>query len=161
VSTAHRRCRSSLSQPDVDGCGRNVAERILKTTSVPKTKKKDELPMKLSDDPKILTARRNPRRWHHSHKLLEVAIEMGLKPRKPYWKRHHRHHLNIAPPNLNPKNSKTEPPPPDGGQHPPSSMARRTQNRDAAVPTGDEKNLIAWDSPSQGQRGIVYESVLD
>jgi hypothetical protein len=60
VSTAHRCCRSILSQPDVVGCGQKVAERVEKTASVLKTKKKEELPMKLLDDPKILIARRNP-----------------------------------------------------------------------------------------------------
>jgi hypothetical protein len=53
VSTVRCHCRSSLSRPDVVGCGREVAERIKKTTSVPKTKKKEELSMKLLDDPKI------------------------------------------------------------------------------------------------------------
>jgi hypothetical protein len=55
-----RRCRSFLSRPGVVGCGQEVAERVKKTTSAPKTKKKEELPMKLLDDPKIPTARRNP-----------------------------------------------------------------------------------------------------
>jgi hypothetical protein len=57
VSTVRRRCRSSLSQPDVVGCGREVVEQVKKTTSVPETKKKKELSMKLLDDPKIPTAR--------------------------------------------------------------------------------------------------------
>jgi hypothetical protein len=56
VSTACRR-RSSLSRPDVVGCGWEVVERINKTTSVPETKKKEELPIKFLDDPKIPTAR--------------------------------------------------------------------------------------------------------
>jgi hypothetical protein len=60
VSTARRRCRSSLSRSDVVGCGWEVAERVKKTTSVPKTKKKEELLMKLLHDPKIPTARQNP-----------------------------------------------------------------------------------------------------
>jgi hypothetical protein len=60
VSTARRRCRSSLSRLDVVGCGQKVAKRVKETTSARKTKKKEELPMKLLDDPKILTARRNP-----------------------------------------------------------------------------------------------------
>ena len=34
VSTERRRCRSSLSRPDVVDCGREVAERFYKTTSV-------------------------------------------------------------------------------------------------------------------------------
>jgi hypothetical protein len=42
--------------------------------------KKKELSMKLLDDSKIPTARRNPRRPHHSHKPLDVAAEIGLKP---------------------------------------------------------------------------------
>jgi hypothetical protein len=57
VSTARRRCRCSLSRPDVVGCRREVAERVKKTTSVLKPKKKEELPMKLLDNPKIPTAR--------------------------------------------------------------------------------------------------------
>jgi hypothetical protein len=51
VSTVRRRCRSSLSRPGVVDCGREVAERIKKTTSISKTKKKKELPMKLLDTP--------------------------------------------------------------------------------------------------------------
>ena len=104
VSTARRRCRSSLSRPDVVGCRREVAEWVKKTTSVPGTKKKDELPMTLPEDPKIHTARRDPRRPHHSHNLLDVAVEMGLKPGRPYWKRRRHHHLSAAPPNLKPRN---------------------------------------------------------
>jgi hypothetical protein len=57
MSTAHRRCRSSLSRHDIIGCGREVAEQVKKTTSVTKTKKKKKLLMKLLDDPKIPTAR--------------------------------------------------------------------------------------------------------
>jgi hypothetical protein len=37
MSTARCRCRSSLSRPDVVGCGREVTEQVKKTTSVPKT----------------------------------------------------------------------------------------------------------------------------
>jgi hypothetical protein len=88
--------RSSLSRPDVVGCGREVVERVKKTTSVLKTKKTEEPPMKLLDDPKIPTARRNPRRPYHSHKPLDVAAEMGLKPGRPYCTRHHHHHLSAA-----------------------------------------------------------------
>jgi hypothetical protein len=57
VWTVRRRCRSSLSRPDVVGCGWEAVERVKKTTSVPKTKKKKELPMKLLDNPKIPIAR--------------------------------------------------------------------------------------------------------
>jgi hypothetical protein len=57
VSTVHRRCRSSLSRRDVIGCGREVSERVKKTTSVLEMMKKKELPMKLLDDLKIPTAR--------------------------------------------------------------------------------------------------------
>jgi hypothetical protein len=60
-------------------CEREVVERVKKTTSVLKTKKKEELPMKFLDDPKIPTVRRNPRRPHHSHKLFGVTTEMELK----------------------------------------------------------------------------------
>jgi hypothetical protein len=96
VSTARRCCRSSLSRPDIVGCGREVAERVMKTTSVPETKKKEELPMQLLDDPKIPTARQNPRRPHHSHKPLDVAVEMGLKPGRPYCTRRRHHHLSAT-----------------------------------------------------------------
>jgi hypothetical protein len=51
------RCHSFLSQPDIVGCGWEVAERVKKTTSVPKMKMKEELPMKLLDNPKIPTTR--------------------------------------------------------------------------------------------------------
>jgi hypothetical protein len=104
VSTVRRCYRSSLSRPDVVGCGREVAKRVKKTTYVPKTKKKEELPMKLLDDPKIPTARRNPRRPHHFHKPLDVATEMGLKPGRPYCTRRRHDHLSVASTNLNPKN---------------------------------------------------------
>jgi hypothetical protein len=50
---ARRRCRSSLSQPDIVGCGCKVTGRVKKTISILETKKKG-LPMKLPDDPKIL-----------------------------------------------------------------------------------------------------------
>lgn len=56
VSTARRHCRSFRSRPDVFGCGQEDVERVKKTTSVPETKKKEELPMKLLDDPNIPTA---------------------------------------------------------------------------------------------------------
>jgi hypothetical protein len=49
-----------MGQPDVVGCGREVAEQVKKTTSIPETKKKEELPMKLLDNPEIPIARRNP-----------------------------------------------------------------------------------------------------
>jgi hypothetical protein len=109
VSTARRRCRSFLNRPDVVDCGREVAKRIKKTTSVPKTKKKEELPMKLLNDPKISIARRNPRRPHHSRKPLDIFVEMGLKLERPYCTRRHRHHLNAASTNLDPKNEKGSP----------------------------------------------------
>jgi hypothetical protein len=67
---------------------------------------KKELPMKLIDDPKIPTARRNPRRPHHSHKPLDVAAKIGLKPRRPYCTRRRHHHLSAAPTNLDSKNKK-------------------------------------------------------
>jgi hypothetical protein len=47
---------------------------------------------------------------HHSHKLLNIAVERGLKSGRLYWRRRHcRHHLSTAPPNLDPKNRKMEP----------------------------------------------------
>jgi hypothetical protein len=104
VSTMRRCCRSSQSRPDVVGCGRGVTERVKKTTSVPKTKKKEELSIKLLDDPKIPTARRNPQRPHHSHKLLNVTAEMGLKARRPYCARRRHHHVIIFPTNFDSKN---------------------------------------------------------
>jgi hypothetical protein len=86
LSTARRRCRSSRSRPDVVGCGRKIAERVKKTTSVTEMNKKVELPMKLHDDPKIPIARRDPRSPHYSHKLLDVAVQMGPKLGRLYWK---------------------------------------------------------------------------
>jgi hypothetical protein len=106
---ARRRCRSSLSWPDVVGCEREVAERVKKTTSIPEMKKKEELPMKLIDDPKIPTARQNPQRPYHSHKPLDVAVKMGLKPGRPYCTRCRHHHLSTAPTNLDPKNEERSP----------------------------------------------------
>jgi hypothetical protein len=103
VSMARRRCHSSLSRLDVVGSRREVAERAKKTISVPETKKKEELPMKLIDDPKIPTARRNPRRPHHSHKPLDIAAEIGLKSGRPYCMRRRHHHLSAASTNLDPK----------------------------------------------------------
>jgi hypothetical protein len=40
VSTARRRCRSSLGRPDVIDCEREVAKRVKKATSVMGAKKK-------------------------------------------------------------------------------------------------------------------------
>jgi hypothetical protein len=65
--------------------------------------KKEELSMKPLDDPKIPTARQNPQRPHHFHKPLDVAAEMGLKPKKPYCTRRRHHHLSATPANLDPK----------------------------------------------------------
>jgi hypothetical protein len=50
VSTARRRCLSSLSWPDVVGFGREVAE---KTTSILRAKKKKLPLMKLYENPEI------------------------------------------------------------------------------------------------------------
>jgi hypothetical protein len=36
--------------------------------------------MKLREDPKIPLARRSVREPHHSHKFLDVTLEVGLKP---------------------------------------------------------------------------------
>jgi hypothetical protein len=102
-SSTSRPCRRRVVAADVVGCGREVAKRVKKTTSVPKTKKKEELPMKLLDDPKIPTAKRNPRSPNHSHKPLDVAVKMGLKPGRAYCTRRRHRHLNVAPTNLDPK----------------------------------------------------------
>jgi hypothetical protein len=59
--------------------------------------KKEELSMKLFDNPKIPTATQNPRRPHYSRKPLDVAAEMGLKLGRPYCTRRHKHHLSAAP----------------------------------------------------------------
>jgi hypothetical protein len=71
-----------------------------------------------SDNSKIPTARRGPSWPHHSHRILDIAIEMGLKPRRLYWRRSRRPHLSATPPNLHPKTTKQSPPI-DGGQDPP------------------------------------------
>jgi hypothetical protein len=147
MSTARRCCRSSLSRSDVVGCRWEVAERVKKTTSVLKIKKKEELPMKLLDDPKIPTARRNPRRSHHSHKPLDVSAEMGLKSGRPYCTRRRHHHLSAAPANLNPKNKKLIPqnrgrsPPTDGSWDPPRLHGPKATEtgRSAAAPAGGSK----------------------
>jgi hypothetical protein len=57
VSTVRRCCGSSLSRPDIVGCGREVDERVKKNTFGPETKKKEELSMKLLNDLKISTSR--------------------------------------------------------------------------------------------------------
>jgi hypothetical protein len=149
VSTARRRCRSSLSQPDVVGCGQEVAEWVMKTTSVSETKKEKELVMKLLDDPKIPTARRNPQRPHHSHKPLDVAAEMGLKPRRPYCTRRRHHHLNATSTNLGPKNGERNPqsrewnPPTDEDRDPPRLYDSKVTEtgRSAAAPAGSRLKI--------------------
>jgi hypothetical protein len=95
-----------------------VVKWVKKTTFVPEMKKKEELSMKLIDDPKIPTVRQNPRRPHHSHKPLDVVAEMGLKPERPYCTKRHHHHLSAAPIKLDPKNKE-----------------RSSQNRERSPPT--------------------------
>jgi hypothetical protein len=86
-----------------------------------------------------LTIQRSPqpdeilKNKHHSHKPLDDAAEMGLKPRRPYCTRRRRHHLSVAPTNLDPKN-KERSPQNKGGALPPTraeirhaSMAQRPQ----------------------------------
>jgi hypothetical protein len=136
VLTACRRCRSSLSRPDVVGCGWEVAERVKKTTSVPKTKKKEELLMKLLGDLKIPTARRNLRRPHHSHKPFDVAAEMGLKLGRPYCTRRCHQHLSAAPINLDPKNGERSP-----------------QNRGRSPPTDEYRDPLRLHSPKATEMG--------
>jgi hypothetical protein len=125
VSTACRCCRSSLSRPDDVGCRQEVIERVKNTTSILKTKKKEELPMKLLDDPKIPASRRNPQRPHHSHKLLGVTVEMGLKPGRPYCTRCCHHHLSAVPTNCDPKNEERNP-----------------QNRGRSPPTNEDRDPL-------------------
>jgi hypothetical protein len=66
-------------------------------------KEEERTVMKLLDDSKISIAIRNHRRQHHSHKPLDVAVEMGLKPGRPYYARRRHHHLSATPINLDPK----------------------------------------------------------
>jgi hypothetical protein len=66
--------------------------------------------MKLLDIQRIPIARRNSREPHYFHKLLNVAVEMVLKPKRLYWIRRRRHHLGAAPPNSNPKPEERNPP---------------------------------------------------
>jgi hypothetical protein len=93
VLTACRRCRSCVSRLEVVGCGREVTERVKKTTSIPKMMKKEELSLKLLDDPKIPTATRNPRKTtplsQASRRCRQDGVEMG----RPYYTRRRRHHL--------------------------------------------------------------------
>jgi hypothetical protein len=157
VSTVHRHRRSSPSQPDVVGCGWEVAERVKKTTSIPERKKKEELPMKFLDDPKIPIARRYPQRPHHSHKPLDVAAETGLKPGRAHCTRRRHHHLNAAPTNLDPKNGERSPqnrgrsPPTNEGRYPPRLIETE---RFAAAPTGGKMR-----SNSPGTLGLLGRNV--
>jgi hypothetical protein len=110
--------------------------------------------MKLLDDPKIPTARRKPRRAHHSHKPLDVTAEMGLKPGRPYCTRRRHHHLSATPTNLDSKNEEQSPqnrersPPTDKGRDPPRLHGPKTteMRRSAAAPAGGRKRCdrIAW-----------------
>jgi hypothetical protein len=77
--------------------------------------------MKLLDDPKIPIARRNPQRPTHSHKLLDVAVEMGLKARRPYCTR--RRHMSAVPTNFDPNNKERSP-----------------QNRGRNAPTDEDRD---------------------
>jgi hypothetical protein len=70
-------------------------------------RRRKKLPIKLLDDPKIPTVRRNPRKPHHFHKHLDIVVEMGLKPERPYFTRRRHHHLIAAPVNLDPKGPHT------------------------------------------------------
>jgi hypothetical protein len=146
VSTARRRCRSSLSRPDVVGCGQEVAERVKKTTSIPETNKKEELPMKLLDDPKIPTARRNPQRPNHSNKPLDVAAKMVLKPGRPYCTRRRHHNLSVALTNLDPKNGEQSPQ--NRGRSPPTKESRDPPRLHGpkATETGDDLRRRRWEA---------------
>jgi hypothetical protein len=82
MSTVRHRCRSYMSPPGIVGCGRKV-ERVKKPTSIPETKKESP-PMKLHGNPEISPVRRSSQEPHHSQKLVDVAIKMGLKPGRLY-----------------------------------------------------------------------------
>jgi hypothetical protein len=109
--------------------------------------KKEELSMKLLDDPKILTARQNPWRPHHSHKPLDIDTEMGLKPGRPYCTRRRHHHLSTAPTNLDPKNKQRSPQnrgrsaPTDEGRDPPRLYGPKATEtrRSMATPAGGRR----------------------
>jgi hypothetical protein len=81
--------------------------------------------MKLLDDPKIPTARRNPWKPHHFHKPLDVAAEMGLNPGGPYCTRRCHRHLSAVPTNLDPKNEERSPQ--NGGRSPPTDEGQDPQ----------------------------------
>jgi hypothetical protein len=72
------RCLSSWSRHDLVGCERKVVERSQKATSIPEMKKMAKPSMKLerSPHPKVVL--------DDSHKLSNVAVEMGLKPKRFY-----------------------------------------------------------------------------
>jgi hypothetical protein len=125
-------------------------------------KKKEELLIKLLDDPKIPTAKQNSRRPNHSHKLLDVAAEMRLNPGRPYCTRRRHHHMSDAPTNLDPKKRERSPqirgqsPPTDEGRDPPrllglkatemSNLRRRRREADEIpIACGDaclERNVL-------------------
>jgi hypothetical protein len=124
--------------------------------------------MKLLDDPKKPTARRNPRRPHHSHKPLDVVAKMGLKPGWPYCTRRRHHHLNSAPTNLDPKNEERSPqnmrriPPTDEGSDPPHLHGpKATETRRFAVaPAGGNWDQIALGVPWSRYECNVYIASL-
>jgi hypothetical protein len=104
--------------------------------------------MKLLDDPKIPATRKNPWRPHHSHKLLDVAVKMGLKSGRLYWRRRRRRHLSAAPPNLHPKTRKIEPSRRRGLRSTLLHGPKATElGRSAASTRGSWGNLIASSSP--------------
>jgi hypothetical protein len=80
--------------------------------------------MELHDDLKILPARRGPRETHHSHKLLNIAAEMGLKLGNFIGKDDTATTRGPLHQTFNLKPEKQSPPTND----PPSSMARRPHN---------------------------------
>jgi hypothetical protein len=137
---ARHRCRSSLSRPDVVGCGREVAERVKKTTSILETKK-EQPSIKLHGDPEIPTSRRSPREPLCSHKLLDVIVGMGPNPCRVYWRRYRRHHLSATPPNQNPITRETEPSYRWGARSTPAPLPEgQNRGRSSAGPMGDKEN---------------------
>jgi hypothetical protein len=53
-------------------------------TDMSQRKKKKKKKKKLLGDLDIPTSKRSPRNPHHPHRLLDVTVEMGLKPGRHY-----------------------------------------------------------------------------
>jgi hypothetical protein len=108
--------------------------------------------MELLGDPEISISRKSPREPRHSHQLLDVTVEMGLKPRRLYWRRCHHHHLRAAPPNQNPTTIGTEP------SHRWGPRSTPSQKRGRSPTAGDKETLIASRAFSRA-KGYEIDSV--